>query len=251
MKKTIISSVAALVLAFTTSCSIYHPQAVDIPLINHAQDTRIDASLGLSVWVIPDVFTFNTTVSYGFNDWLAGQAHINYGGDNVYAQLAPGAYFPLGEHAVFETYAGLGFGGAWRDDLDSRYANESDTTHFKTYDYSGRYILPFIQGNIGWHDLTAVHIDLGFGLKVGGYFPNYDSKKYDNSGTIIAGSETTYDNFNLLVEPQFIFRIGSENFKFNVKCGFSWLSDIYAGSSTSVPFTADIITASAGFTFSF
>ena len=252
MKKTLISSLAVLMLAIVpSSCSIYHPQAVDIPLINHAEDARIDASLGLSTWVIPDVITVNTTVSYGFNDWLAGQVHLNYGGDNVYAQLAPGAYFTLGQNAVFETYAGLGLGGAWRDNLSSKYAREDDTAHYSYYDYSGRYLLPFVQGNIGWHDLTPVHIDLAFGLKVGGYLPNFEYRKYDSNGAIVANSQTFYDRFNLLLEPQFMFRIGSEKFKFNVKVGFSWLSDMYSDDNASVPFTADLFTVSSGFTFSF
>ena len=90
----------AAVLA--TGCSIYHPQAVDIPLIDHKGDVRVDVSAAMSAMVVPDVVTMNTTVSYGFTDWLAGQAHINYGGDNYYAQVAPGAYYPLGEHGLLE-----------------------------------------------------------------------------------------------------------------------------------------------------
>lgn len=233
-----------------SSCSIYHPQAVDIPLINHADDVRVDASLGLSTWVIPDVFTLNATASYGFNDWLAGQAHFNYGGDNLYAQLAPGAYFPLSENAVVETYVGLGLGGAWRDNISSSHANENDTTIFHQYGYSGNFFLPFAQANIGWHDLTAAHIDLAFGLKLGAYLPDFDYKKYDDKGNLIAGSDQTYNTANFLVEPQFLFRIGGERMKFNVKVGFNWLSDIFGSDSYSGPFTADLFTISTGFTFS-
>lgn len=241
--------VAAAAMA-VSSCSIYHPQAVDIPLINHADDVRVDASLGLSTWVIPDVFTLNATASYGFNDWLAGQAHFNYGGDNLYAQLAPGAYFPLSENAVVETYVGLGLGGAWRDNISSSHANSSDTTTFHQYGYSGNFFLPFAQANIGWHDLTAAHIDLAFGLKLGAYLPDFDYKKYDDNGNLIAGSDQTYNTANFLVEPQFLFRIGGERMKFNVKVGFNWLSDIFASDSYSGPFTADLFTISTGFTFS-
>ena len=242
---------ALATVSLFASCSIYHPQAVDIPLINHPQDVRVDASVGMSVWVLPDVFTVNATASYGFNDWLAGQAHINYGGENIYAQLAPGAYFPLGEHSVFETYVGYGLGGSWRDNISHSDANSNDTTTYKTYAYSGKFMLPFVQSNIGWHDLTAAHIDLAFGLKVGGYLPDYDYRKYDANGDIIAGSEKNYSTPNLLLEPQVLFRIGSEDFKFNVKVGFAWLSDLYGGSSNTVPFTADLFTFSSGFTFAF
>ncbi|MBQ3787177.1 MAG: hypothetical protein II849_00035 [Bacteroidales bacterium] len=245
----VLSLVAAAAMA-VSSCSIYHPQAVDIPLINHPDDVRVDASLGLSTWVIPDVFTLNATASYGFNDWLAGQAHFNYGGDNLYAQLAPGAYFPLSENAVVETYVGLGLGGAWRDNISSSHANENDTTTFHQYGYSGNFFLPFAQANIGWHDLTAAHIDLAFGLKLGAYLPDFDYKKYDDNGNLIAGSDQTYNTANFLVEPQFLFRIGGERMKFNVKVGFNWLSDIFGSDSYSGPFTADLFTISTGFTFS-
>ncbi|MBR1549847.1 MAG: hypothetical protein IJ634_04340 [Bacteroidales bacterium] len=234
-----------------TSCSIYHPQAVDIPLINHAEDVRVDASAGISAWVLPDVFTFNTTVSYGFNDWLAGQAHINFGGDNIYAQLAPGYYYPLGEHSVVETYVGFGMGGAWRDNVSSSYANENDTATFSEYGYSGHFMLPFAQANIGWHDLTAAHIDLAFGLKLGAYLPDFDYRRYDENGALIAGSEHSYSTANFLVEPQFLFRVGSSHMKFNVKVGFAWLSDLYSAGSDSGPFTADLFTISSGFTFAF
>ena len=245
----VLSLVAAAAMA-VSSCSIYHPQAVDIPLINHADDVRVDASLGLSTWVIPDVFTLNATASYGFNDWLAGQAHFNYGGDNLYAQLAPGAYFPLSENAVVETYVGLGLGGAWRDNISSSHANENDTTTFHQYGYSGNFFLPFAQANIGWHDLTAAHIDLAFGLKLGAYLPDFDYKKYDDNGNLIVGSDQTYNTANFLVEPQFLFRIGGQRMKFNVKVGFNWLSDIFGSDSYSGPFTADLFTVSTGFTFS-
>lgn len=243
-------ALCAASMAFA-SCSIYHPQAVDIPLINHAEDARVDASVGISTWVLPDVFTLNTTVSYGFNDWLAGQVHFNYGGENVYAQLAPGAYHPLGEHSVVETYVGFGMGGAWRDGISSSDANSNDTTSFKEYNYSGKFMLPFAQVNLGWHDLTDAHIDLAFGLKVGAYLPDFNYKKYDEGGNLIAGGDGDYTTGNLLVEPQFLFRIGGEHVRFNVKVGFSWLSDIYSDNSKSGPFTADLFTVSSGFTFAF
>lgn len=144
-------AVVAVFAMMVTGCSIYHPQSVDIPMINHAGDTRVDANVALSTWVLPDVLTAGATVSYGFNDWLAGQAHLNFGGDNVYGQVAPGAYLPLGEHGLLEGYVGMGMGGAWR----SRSVSSSDTSTYN-YDYSGRFTIPFGQVNIGWHDLSAI-----------------------------------------------------------------------------------------------
>ncbi len=242
---------ALATVSLFASCSIYHPQAVDIPLINHAEDVRVDASLGMSSWILPDVVTLNVTASYGFNDWLAGQAHINYGGENVYAQLAPGFYRPFGEHSMLETYIGMGMGGSWRDNIKHSDANANDTTTYSYYSYSGRFLLPFAQTNVGWHDLTAAHIDLAFGLKVGAYLPDFDYKKYDENDAIIAGSERDYTTANLLVEPQVLFRIGGEHLRFNVKLGFAWLSDVFSDNSNSGPFTADLVTLSTGLTFCF
>ena len=150
-----------LPLALTIGgCSIYHPQTVDIPLINHAGDTRVDAAVGISTWLLPDVVTFGGTVSYGITDWLAAQAHANYGFENAYGQLALGAYRRLGSHGVVEGYLGFGL-GVFADQAD---VASSDTTGNGTYAYSGHFTLPFGQLNIGWHDLGRAHIDLAFGL---------------------------------------------------------------------------------------
>jgi hypothetical protein len=68
------------------------------------------------------------------------------------------------------------------------------------------------------------------------------SKQQSSSGKI--------NTANFLVEPQFLFRIGGDRMKFNVKVGFNWLSDIFGSDSYSGPFTADLFTISTGFTFS-
>ena len=230
-----------------SACSIYHPQAVDIPLINHAGDVRVDASVSASAWVLPDVMAFNVTGSYGFTDWLAGQVHFNYGGDNLYGQLAPGAYLPLGEHGLLEGYAGLGLGSAWRE----RAAMPSDSVNSTgTYEYSGRFTLPFAQVNIGWHDLSGAHIDLALGLKAGAYVPSFHYRRYDAEGTLMPESSSVYATTNLLLEPQLVFRIGGETVKFCLRASFAWLSDLHGGSETA-NFTADFFTLSTGVNFSF
>ena len=246
------------VLLLSTSCSIYHPQAVDIPLINHAGDTRVDASLAMSTWLLPDVITVNTTVSYGFNDWLAGQVHVNYGGENFYTQLAPGAYLPLGEHGLLEGYVGSGFGGAWRKPTLEAGDTASSTRH--TYDYKGRFSVPFGQVNIGWHDLTGAHIDLALGLKAGAYMPDFTYREYDADGNYLPNESYNYRTPSFLFEPQLVFRIGSENVKFCLRGSFAWLSDLEGGTSSNSNanssggvnnFTADFFTLSAGLNFSF
>ncbi len=248
MKTTLRSILLVTVLAaLFAGCSIYHPQAVDIPLINHNGDTRVDASLAMSWWLIPGTFTANATVSHAFNDWLAGQLHGNYGGDNFYLQGAPGAYLPLGEHSVLEGYVGLGFGGAWGD---NRQPSGSSTIN-NNYSYNGTFLIPFGQANIGWHDLTKAHIDLGFGLKVGGYLPEFSYYELNDDGTTIAGSGFNYNTANLLLEPQLMARIGGEHVKFKIGLGMAWLSDVYGKNSNSHNLYSDFVSLSAGLTFAF
>ena len=250
MKKNRYLFTIVMLALLSTGCSIYHPQAVDIPLINHPGDTRVDASLAMSTWLLPDVITINATVSHGFNDWLAGQLHVNYGGENYYTQVAPGAYLPLGEHGLLEGYVGMGFGGAWRERARQ---TPTDTVSPQTYDYSGRFKVPFGQVNIGWHDLTAAHIDLALGLKAGAYKPNFQYRSYDSDGTLIPDESYVYTNTSFLFEPQLVFRIGGEHVKFCLRGSFAWLSDIDANNSSgnSHNFTADLFTLSAGLNFSF
>ena len=247
MKKFMRYALLSAVLSLTvTSCTVYHPQSVDIPLINHAGDVRIDASLGTSVFVIPDAININATGSFGINDWLAAQLHLNYGGDNYYGQIAPGVYFPLGQNSVFEVYAGMGYGGAERDDVSAEYSER--TTTGNNYSFSGHYMLPFAQGNIGWHDLTGAHFDIALGMKVGAFMPDFHYYEVNNGGNEIANTAQDYTTTNLLLEPQVMLRLGSQPLKFNVKFGVAWMNDL---SESSNKFIYDIVTASAGLTFSF
>ena len=252
MKNNRLYFAAVLLAMLSTGCSIYHPQAVDIPLINHAGDTRVDASASVSALVFPDVMNINVTVSHGFTDWLAGQVHVNYGWENFYTQLAPGAYLPLGEHGLLEGYAGLGFGGAWRHQ-EVTVTTDTSVFTYTDYEYSGRFTVPFGQVNIGWHDLTEAHIDLALGVKVGAYLPNFNYRDYDSSGNLRLDGSYSYSTPSFLFEPQLLFRIGGESVKFCLRGSFDILSDFFGSTSsgTSHNFTADLFTLSAGVNFSF
>ena len=249
MKNALRSFLIISILAiFSTGCSIYHPQAVDIPLINHSGDTRIDASVGLSYWPIPSTVTLNGTVTHGFNDWFAGQLHGNYGGgSNFYLQGAPGVYYPLGEHAVLEGYAGVGFGSARSGEAKPT----SELSSGNNYSYKGTFLLPFGQINFGWHDLTLLHIDLAIGMKTGAYMPNFNYHEVDNNGNLIATSVYDYTTTNFLLEPQLMLRLGVESVKLNVKFGYAWLSDIYGENSHAKKLYSDLATISVGLTFLF
>lgn len=244
MRYVFLSAVLSLTV---TSCTVYHPQAVDIPLINHAGDTRLDASLGMSMWIVPDAFNINATVSHGFNDWFTGQFHVNYGGDNYYTQVAPGYYQPLGANSVLELYVGYGFGGADRRSESDSKNYDDGTTSRKSSDFSGYYHLPFVQANIGWHDLLSSHLDLGFGLKAGAFLPDYEYHAYDANGDEILSKRETYDTGNLLIEPQLMMRFGGEKVRFSLKLGIAFMSDWMNDDANGMIY--DFATGSIGLTF--
>ena len=229
-------------------CSVYHPQAVDIPLLEEAGETRAEVSIAASSSVVPDVVTFNATVSHAFNDWLAGQAHINGGSGVYYAQLAPGAYLPLGEKGILEGYAGIGFGGS-SEHTGTVTPEEADAY---SYAFHGNYSVPFVQANIGLRHLWIV--ELAFGMKVGAYLPNYSYTEFDSNGEVRPDASVLYRTSSLLLEPQFQLRIGGEHVKFTTRLGFCWLSDmdrngyLADGSSNLVH---DVVTFSTGLSFTF
>lgn len=239
-------AVAAVGVMMAAGCSIYHPQSVDIPLINHQGDSRLDVSTSISSTVLPDVVTIGATYSYGITDWLAGQVHINYGGENVYGQLAPGAYLNLGEHGLLEGYAGVGVGGAWSNNGANEMAQDS-VVH--RYSYSGRFVVPFVQGNIGFHDVGRVHFDAALGLKAGVYMPSFDYLNYDTNGVHMPELDYHYGTTNLLLEPQLMLRLGSERVRWNLRLSYAWMSDIAHGGGEH--FMYDFFTFSTGLTFAF
>lgn len=253
MKNTVLMKrhlpILATLVLLATGCSIYHPQAVSIPLVNQRGDAQVDISAGLSSWVLPDVFTLNATGSYGINDWLAGQAHVNYGFENAYGHLAAGIYSRLGTYGVFEGYLGFGYGGSWRD-ITSVESDDTDDQNagVRNYKYHGHFMLPFLQSNIGWRGLAKGHLDIAFGIKAGAYMPDFDYRSYDADGNPVDSRSMIYNTTNILVEPQAQLRVGSQHVKWNFRVGFVWMNDI---NRADINLTYDWFTVSTGLTFSF
>ena len=245
MKHSYLFPVVALL---AVGCSVYHPQSVDIPLLEKAGETRAEVAIAASASVVPDVVSVNATVSHAFNDWLAGQAHFNGGSGVYYAQLAPGAYLPLGEKGVLEGYAGLGFGGS------SEHTGTITPEEGSAYSYSfhGNYSVPFVQANIGLRHLWI--FELALGMKVGAYLPNYSYTEFDSNGDVRPDASLLYRTSSLLLEPQFQFRIGGKHVKFTTRLGFCWLSDMdHGGYLSNGPdnLIHDVVTVSTGLLFTF
>jgi len=227
--------------ALAASCSIYHPQTVDIPLIEQPGETRIDAAAGVSFWLLPDAITIGATASHGFNNWLCGQVHGNYGGkDNYYLQAAPGAYLHVGEKGILEGYVGLGYGG-------TGYESNNDTTAH--YSYKGNFLLPFAQVNFGWRHLGP--FEVGFGLKTGVLQPKYEYHHFKADGTENPDRFRSYATDNLLLEPQLQIRLGGEHVMFTFRLSYAWLSDMLNDDVSDNPFTYDLFTISNGITVRF
>ena len=69
MRKFCFAALALLAcLMLGSSCSIYHPHAVELPMISQKGEVHADGSVAMSGWLLPDVFTLNTTLSYGLTD---------------------------------------------------------------------------------------------------------------------------------------------------------------------------------------
>ena len=213
MKRLIPTIVIALLTA--SSCSVYHPQMADIPLISHSGDGHIEANLSLDYLVIPISSEVNISGSYGFNDWLAGQALLSYDFESSGSgQVAVGAYKPIDKFVV-EGYLGMG-GGL----CNSTY---KDSDNDSKNDCDGHYIVGFGQVNAGWNDLLNGHLDIGAGLKCGLFVPD-----------ITIGGETTdsYTDSQLLLEPQLMIRVGGEHVKVTLRAGLCNLTPLSSDKQT-------------------
>ena len=199
----------AILSTLATSCIMYQPQGVDIPLINHENDLRIDGavSAGYMVGIYP---ALNVTTSYGFNKWGAVQLHANWDFNRgYYLQAGVGAYMPI-DKFVLEGYLGYGYG--------YKYYTKSDTAA-NAKEFFGSYQIPYLQLNAGWVGLANGVIDLGLGVKAGAYIP-------DITDRWTSQNETRYINqTTALIEPQAFFRVGGEHLKFTLRVGMCFFGE--------------------------
>lgn len=222
---------SVLFVVFCASCSVYHPQTVDIPLLREKNEAKLDATFSVSGIGIPTSIGANVTASYAINHWFAVQAFANYDMRNeIYLHGALGAYKPF-KHSVLEGFVGYGYGHA---NLSRTSKSGSNTyQHFTT----GHYNLCFGQLEYGFTNLTKAHIDCGIGFKIGYFIPNVTFSKYqyisDNTDylhdeTPISPNKDFKTPF-LYYEPQVFIRLGGEKFKVNLKMGmdFSSYSSVY------------------------
>ncbi len=185
-----------------TSCIVYHPNLVDIPLINKKHDLRIDAGLS-------DVLSANATISYGLTKKIAVQTYGSFGSDEKYfLQGALGYYKDLGNRRIMEIYSGFGYGygNAYKD------ANPGNLY--------GDYQVYFAQFNLGKVNGSFAHMDYGIGVKAGFLHSNLTDKNYYKIYSE-NGPYLNYKDNNILLEPVCFIRFGGEKLKVNFKLGGS------------------------------
>lgn len=190
-----------------TGCA-YFPQLVDVPLINHKNDLRIDAAVSAN----PSV---QGTVTYGVTEKLALQIAGNYKSTDVnYLQGAVGCYKNKNK-LVNELYAGIGYGLA--------------NAHNMVFpgELKGNYQVYFMQYNLGKVQNRILNSDFGLGIKVGylhsdlldqNYYSSFfEYPEYDHQIVRVLKDD------NLLVESTLMYRFGFEKLKFNFKIGYCML----------------------------
>jgi len=197
IKTTILGIIISLLLS---SCIVYHPQTIDIPLISKKNDLRVDAGIS----VIPSA---HATISYGLTNKISIQGFGSIGSDDrYYLQAATGLFKKHNKNRVTELYGGYGYGhgDAFKD---------ANPGHF-----FGNYQLYFAQFNYGQIASENSNFEIGFGIKSGLFHSSLTDKNYFNVYSE-SGPFVTYHDNSILFEPAGFIRIGGKRLRFSVNLG--------------------------------
>jgi len=208
------SLVAATVLFTASSCMVYHPHNVDIPLLEEQGDLHVDVSASMTAPLMAGP-ALNASVAYAPIQMLGVQAAASVTDlKNNHFQLAAGTYQVLGR-PVLECYIGYARGNAF----DGATSSESS----RHYDVSGYYNLFFSQINFGYNSVLESDFDWGLGLKGGLMNPRWDKIEHlDDGSTALA---ERHEDSHFLIEPQLMMRFGGEHFKISLNFAYAFLSD--------------------------
>lgn len=211
------------------SCSVYHPELTNIPLMTHRGETQVTVGVQEDVFLLPQL---NVDAAYAFADHFAVQGYVGMSSTEFFnTRLAVGYYLPLAHQAVAEVYVGGGYG-------------RSDYQRQKTGDwYLMGYEPVFAQVNFGWTDLLPVHLDVGASCKVGAFaFDGTDN--YNSEPKAVNG---TYG----MVEPQLFVRLGGSRVKFQIQGGYNWFWDPKSEAGKALAFTFCPLAVGVGVNFRF
>lgn len=208
MRKVLI--VSLLILASLSSCVMYRPHNVAIPLLEEQGDMRLDASLTATTPLIASP-TLDLSFAYAPLPLLGIQAAASVADfNNWQLQVAAGTYNPIGR-SVLECYIGYARGSSFDSVSSSNHRRE----------VSGYYNLFYSQINYGWNNLFNHHLDWGISLKGGLLSPHWERVLFNADGATL---EDIHDSPHLLLEPQLMLRLGSESVKFTLSVSRAFIS---------------------------
>ena len=197
--------VAAAML--TTGCAVYNGTSTDIPLFQEKGELQVEAAfvpLGVTpIYLLP--IPYRGTVSYSLTDEVGISASVDALRQTV--QAMGGIYRPVDRRFVWELYGGLALG---------RGENSNPENNFS---YTGRYMMPFVQVDCGWRDLTRwMHLDVAFALRAGGIFGQTEYTEYgwDEYSTWVV-QQDSFRGLRPMLEPSMEVRFGWSDLKFNVR----------------------------------
>jgi hypothetical protein len=204
-----------LIVLLLSSCIVYHPQTIDIPLISEKNDLRVDAGIS----VVPSA---HATISYGLTNKVSIQGFGSVGPDDrYYFQAATGLYKKHNKNKVMELYCGYGYGhgDAFKD------ANPGHLF--------GNYQLYFAQYNYGIIANEKSNFETGIGIKSGLFHSSLTDKNYYHLYSE-PGSFITYQDNSLLLEPAGFIRIGGKKLRLSINLGGAILYKL-TNSDKSIP----------------
>ena len=217
MKKNNVITLIAIALASIcqTSCIMYHPHNVDLPLLQERGDLRIEGSISASLPTLAGT-SANLSVAYAVLPNVGVTAYGTLGDmQNRYGQLGAGTFWPLTPHTVLEAY--VGYGGGYS------YHTNTRTTGVKRV-VEGPYSLMFTQLDYGWAGIADETMDVAFGIKSGLLNSHWTNNLYDTTGVAMNDPETLERPFFLL-EPQVQFRVGGPHLKFSINMAYAVIFD--------------------------
>ena len=197
-----------------SGCAIYNGTSTDIPLFQEKGEWHVETAfvpvplpLGIPVPIPILAIPFRGTVSHSLTDRVGLSVGADALRQNV--QAMGGIYTPVNDHFVWELFGGLALGRGEKSDQEA------------SYGYSGHYMMPFVQIDCGWRDLTRwMHLDVAFALRAGGiYGETRYSYPYRNELTVnnYYTPKMFFHGVRPLLEPSMEIRFGWERLKFNIR----------------------------------
>lgn len=206
--------VCVIISLMMSSCIVYHPHNVPLPLLCEQGEMQIEASVSESAPLLLAP-ALNASFSYAPVNHLGLQVAASFTDfNNLYAQMAVGTFYPWGK-AVFEGYVGYGYGLS--------YGGKNTDLNNNTYYIDGTYQLPFVQCNFGWRNLLDGGFDVGLGCKAGSLMPQWEKTQLSDDGTENIVEQHTDSHF--LIEPQLMLRFGTDHLKFAIHFSYAYLTE--------------------------